>query len=116
MKQIAILFIASLLFFSCKKNNNDTHQVKFVVTGTNVTQFKYYIGSTFSDVVVPFTGTRDITIAVAKGTKLVLEAKASSNNLSGEIFVNNVLLSKGTDGDTDGDGKSEVKIDYQLPY
>lgn len=113
MKTIAFIFLASLLFFSCKKSN-ETYQVKFVATGTEVTQFKYYIGSTFSDVAVPFTGTRDFVISVAKGTMVKLEAKASSNNLSGVIFVNNVMMANGTDGDTDGDGKSEIKLEYQL--
>jgi hypothetical protein len=114
MKKIAILFLASFIFFACKKDKEGTYTVKFVTTGTNVTQFKFYQGSTAADKTVPFSGTQDTTMVVNAGTMVKLDSKANSNNLIGSIFVNGVQVVTGTDTDTDGDGKSQVKIEYTL--
>lgn len=51
---------------------------------------------------------------VAAGTMVKLDAKANSNNLAGAIFVNGVEVVNGTDTDIDGDGKSQVKIEFTL--
>jgi hypothetical protein len=115
MKKITFLLLGSLLFFACKKEKNETHTVKFVTTGNNVTQFKIYQGSTIADKAVPFTGTQDTTIVVTKGTMVKLDSKANSNTLTGKIFVDGTQVVTGTDADTDGDGKSQVKIEYNIP-
>lgn len=114
MTKIAILICASAFFFACKKEKNDTYTVKFVSSGSNVTQFKFHQGSTISDKAVPFSGTQDTTVMVAAGTMVKLDLKANSNNLTGSIYVDNVLVSNGSDADTDGDGKSQVKLEYTL--
>ena len=114
MKKIAILLLASFMFFACKKDQDETYTVKFVTTGTNVTQFKFYQGSTSADKAVPFSGTQDTIMTVAAGTMVKLDSKANSNNLSGAIFVNGVQVVSGVDTDIDGDGKSQVKIEYTL--
>lgn len=110
--KIAFLCLASFVFLSCKKDNDGTYKVKFVTTGTNVTQFKIYQGSTVADKSVPFSGTQDTTINVPMGTMVKLDSKANSNNLSGTIFINDVQVVTATDNDTDGDGKSQVKLEY----
>ena len=114
MKKIAVLFLASLLFLACKKDKDDTYTVKFVTSGNNVTQFKFYQGSITGDKAVPFSGTQDTAMTVPAGTNLKLDSKANSNNLSGAIFVNGVQVVSGIDADTDGDGKTQVKIEYTL--
>ena len=114
MKKIAILCLASLLFFSCKKDKDETYTVKFVTSGNNVTQFKVYQGSTVADKAVPFSGTRDTTIVVTSTTVVKLDSKANSNNLTGTIFVNGAQVATGADTDTDGDGKSQIKLEYTL--
>jgi hypothetical protein len=43
-----------------------------------------------------------------------LDSKANSNYLTGAILVNGVQVTSGTDADPDGDGKSQVKIEYLL--
>ena len=53
-------------------------------------------------------------MTVPAGTNLKLDSKANSNNLSGAIFVNGVQVVSGIDADTDGDGKTQVKIEYTL--
>lgn len=115
MKKLAFLSVCSFVFFACKKENGDTYTVKFVTTGTNVTQFKFYQGSTTADKAVPFSGTQDTTMMVPAGTMVKLDSKANSNNLTGSIFVNGQQVVTGTDTDTDGDGKSQVKIEYSIP-
>lgn len=114
MKTLALLLIASFAIISCSKSS-DTVKVRFVTSGTDVTQCKVTNGSTITDKAVPFTGTQDTTIIVSKGTMVKLDSKANSNNLSGQIFVNDAQVANGTDGDTDGDGKSQVKLEYSVP-
>ena len=114
MKTLAILLIASFTIISCSKNT-DTVKVRFVTTGNDVTQFKFTSGSTIADKSVPFSGTQDTTIMVAKGTMVKLDSKANSNSLAGMIFVNDAQVAVGTDTDTDGDNKSQVKLEYSIP-
>ena len=114
MKKIATLLLVSFVFFACKKDNDNTYTVKFVATGNNVTQFKFYQGSTIADKAVPFSGTQDTTMIVPAGTNVKLDSKASSTLLSGAIFVNGVQVVSSADTDTDGDGKTQVKIEYTL--
>ena len=114
MKKIVFLSLAAVVFFACKKDKDETYSVRFVTTGNNVTQFKFYQGSTVADKTVPFSGTQDTTMLVNPGTTVKLDSKANSNNLTGAIFVNGMQVVTGTDTDTDGDGKSQVKIEYTL--
>lgn len=114
MKKFAILFFASFVLFACKKDNNGTSRVKFVVAGDNVTQFKISTGATEVGKSVPFSGTRDTIIIVPVGTSVKLDTKATSNNLRASIYVDNELMTTATDSDTDGDGKSEVKVEHTV--
>ena len=114
MKKIALLSLASMIFFACKKEKDDTYIVKFVTTGTEVIQFKVYQGSTVGDKEVPFSGTQDTTMIVPAGSMVKLDSKANSNYLTGAILVNGVQVVTGTDADPDGDGKSQVKLEYLL--
>lgn len=115
MKATVISCLGLLFLFSCDKEKDDTYKVKFVTTGSNVTQFKFTSGATVSDKDVPFSGTQDTTIMVAAGTAVKLDLKASSNDLAGSIFVNDKQVATGADADTDGDGKSQVKLEYTVP-
>ncbi|MES2881957.1 MAG: hypothetical protein V4676_07410 [Bacteroidota bacterium] len=115
MKKTAILALISFAFFACKKGNTETYSVKFITTGNDVTQFKFYQGQTTADKAVPFSGTQDTTVVVSAGTMVKLDSKANSNNLTGAILVNGKEVVTGVDADTDGDGKSQVKIVYTLP-
>jgi hypothetical protein len=114
MKTLTVLSLVCFILVACTKEKKEAYTVKFVATGSNVTQFKFYQGSTSSDKSVPFSGTQDTTMLVAAGTMVKLDAKANSNNLAGAIFVNGVEVVNGTDLDTDGDGKSQVKIEFTL--
>jgi hypothetical protein len=116
MKKIITIALASaIVLVSCKKDNSANYKVTYITSGTSVTQFKFTLGSMDNLAAVPFTGQRDTTIYVAGETVVKLESKASSNNLTGKILVNDQVVASGTDTDTDGDGKTQVKIDYSLP-
>ena len=117
MKKVAVLSSLFVLLFSCKKEKNSSvYKVKYSVTGNSVNQFKFTEGSTDRFVVTPFSGTKDTTIYIQSGTTLKLDTKAdNNNNLVGSIYVNDVLKATGTDTDIDGDGKTQVKIEYGLP-
>lgn len=115
MKTIALLSSIVLLFLSCSKSNNSTsYKVKYVVTGDSVNQFKISQDTTDDLVKSPFSGTKDTTVYVQLGAVLKLDAKADDHNLVGTIYVNDILAVTGTDMDVDGDGKTEVKIDYTI--
>ena len=116
MKKIALLASIVLLLSSCKKDKDSTvYKVKYSVTGNSVNQFKITEGTTDKLVATPFSGTKDTTIYIQSGTMLKLDTKADNNNLVGSIYVNDVLKATGTDTDIDGDGKTQVKIEYGLP-
>ncbi|SRR5258706_1926770 len=116
MKKVALLTSIVFLLFSCKKDKDNTlYKVTYSVTGNSVNQFKITEGTTDKFVAIPFSGTRDTTIYIQSGTMLKLDTKADNNNLVGSIFVNDVLKATGTDTDIDGDGKTQVKIEYGLP-
>jgi len=116
MKKVAVLSSLFVLLFSCKKDKNGTvYKVKYSVTGNSVNQFKITEGSSDKFVVTPFSGTKDTTIYILSGTMLKLDTKADNNNLVGSIYVDDVLKATGTDTDIDGDGKTQVKIEYGLP-
>jgi hypothetical protein len=114
MKRLAVVAFCTLVFLSCKKNKSETYKVTYITSGTSVTQFKFTTGSTDNLATVPFTGQRDTTIYVAAGTAVKLDSKANSNNLTGKILVNDVIVASGSDTDNDGDGKTQVKLDYTL--
>ncbi|MDB5277316.1 MAG: hypothetical protein JWR61_2271 [Ferruginibacter sp.] len=115
MKKIILSCSIFFLLFSCKKDTNSTtYKVRYTVTGNNVNQFKITQGITDNYVFTPFSGTKDTTLSMQPGTTLKLDTKATNNNLVGSIYVNDVLKATGADLDTDGDGKTEVKIDYTL--
>ena len=115
MKTFAGLLIAAFVITSCSKDKAETVKVRFVTTGIDVTQFKFTTGAFVSDKEVPFSGMEDTTIMVARGTMVKLDSKANSSNLAGQIFVNDDQVVGGTDTDIDGDGKSQVKIEYSIP-
>ena len=116
MKKVALLSSIVLLLFACKKDKNSTtYKVTYVVTGNSVNQFKITEGTTDKFVGAPFSGTKDTTIYIQAGTMVKLDTKADNNNLVGSIFVNDVLKATGTDTDIDGDGKTQVKLEYGLP-
>ena len=114
MKTFALLSSIVFLFLSCKKDNNTSYKVKYVVTGDSVNQFKITIGATDEFVKATFSGTKDTTVYVQAGTNVKLDTKANDHNLVGSIYVNDVLAATATDTDTDGDGKTEVKLDYTV--
>ena len=116
MKKITLLASIGFLLFACKKEKESTtYKVKYVVTGTFVNQFKITQGTTDNFVATPFSGTKDTTVYMQSGTMLKLDTKAeNNNNLVGTIYVNEVLKVTGTDLDIDGDGKTQVKIEYAL--
>jgi hypothetical protein len=117
IKTTAILFPVVLLFISCSKSGsspNTTYKVRYTVTGDSVTQFKISLFANDVFLQTPFSGTRDTTIYVYFGADLRLDAKAIDSSLVGSIYVNDVLKATGTDLDTDGDGKTEVKTGYTI--
>jgi len=116
MKRMAILSSIVFLLFSCKKEkNNSTYKVTYSVTGDAVNQFKITEGTTDNLVSIPFSGTKDTTVYLSAGVDVKLDVKADDHNLIGAIYVNDVLKATATDPDVDGDGKTEVKLDYGLP-
>ncbi len=116
MKKIALLSSIAFLLFSCKKDKNSTlYKVTYRVTGDSVNQFKITQGGTDNLFSTPFSGTKDTTVYLSAGISVKLDTKADNHNLIGTIYVNDILKATGTDTDLDGDGKTEVKIDYGLP-
>lgn len=115
MKKTLFVSFAFLALFACKKDKSETFKIRYTVTGNTINQFKISYGLTDKDITVPFSGTKDTTIYQPAGTPVKLDAKANNNNLFGAIYVNDVLVASQTDADTDGDGKTEVKLDYTIP-
>lgn len=115
MKKALFISISMLTLFACKKDKSETFKVRYIVTGDNVNQFKISYGVTHNLLTVPFSGTKDTTIYQPASTAVKLDTKANNNNLVGTIYVNDVLVASQTDTDADGDGKTEVKLDYTIP-
>ena len=115
MKPLALFSSVIFLLISCSKNNDsNSYKVKYVVSGDSVNQFKITVASTDQFVKSGFSGTRDTTVYVQAGTNLKLDTKGNNSNLTGSIYVNDVLAVTGTDTDLDTDLKTEVKLDYTV--
>ena len=118
MKRLAILSLIAVVLFACKKENKHEGEygVRYVITGTNVDQFKATVDSTGHIVATPFSGTKDTTIYVHASSVIKLEAKASSHEaLSGSIAVDGTQVASLTDTDGDGDSKTQIKLEYTIP-
>ena len=116
MKKIALLSLPVFLLLGCKKDkDSNNYKVTYTVTGNAVNQFKITQGATDNLVATPFSGTKDTTVYLQAGTLAKLDTKADNNSLVGSIYVNDVLKATATDSDIDGDGKTQVKIEYGLP-
>ena len=105
----------AILMAGCKSDPLSS-KVTYKVTGTWVTQFKITNGSTEHVVNVPFAGTKDTTVYIVYGTKVKLDAKGEGTSLQGTIYIDDVLVATLIDNDADGDSKTQVKIDYTIPY
>src|SRR6476661_5587096 len=115
MKAIAIVCLATLTLFACKKEDKHEGQYKvtYSVTGQSVTQFDITNNFDVHIVAVPFNGTRDTTVYLNAGTNVKLDAKANAAtqaSLSGTIKVDDTVVATLTDSDADADGKTQVKI------
>ena len=114
MKNSILLFCIGASLVACKKDNQNA-KVTYKVTGSGVSQFKITNGDVDHLVKVPFTGTRDTTVYLPYGTNVKLDTKADGGmTLQGTILVNDVPVSTQSDADTDGDNKTQVKLDYLL--
>jgi len=117
MNKVFILPILFLALFSCKKSSTShTYKVKYSVTGSAVNQYKITVNAEDKNVSTPFTGTRDTTLYVASSSNVKLDVKGSgTSTLVGSIYVNDALVATGSDADANGDNKTEVKLNYDLP-
>lgn len=111
MKNLLLLSAVLVMLSSCGDDKEETQRtVKFTLTGSNVTEAKFNYKSTISAVKTPFTGTWDTTVYVNIGETLSLDAKSTGGHLKGQVFVGNTLNAEQIDADTDGDGKTQVKV------
>jgi hypothetical protein len=118
MKKIIITSMVLLSLYSCKKSdsNKGTYKVKYVVSGTAVDQFKITVNSADKSVSTPFTGTRDTTLYVTSASNIKLDAKGNGASvLTGTIYVDDTIVASGSDADANGDNKTEVKLNYDIP-
>ena len=113
---LTTLTISLAIFMSGCKNDNLSSKVTYKVTGTWVSQFKITNGTTEHIVNVPYAGTRDTTIYLVYGTKVKLESKGEGSTLQGTIYVDDIIVATLIDNDADGDSKTNVKIDYTIPF
>lgn len=113
MKKLFLIAFLAASVVSCDKEDNDM-EVKFSVTGSDVNEVKFNYKNTFNSIATPFTGTRDTTIYAKIGETISLDAKATGGALKGQIFVNGLLNAEQIDADTDGDGKSQVKVSWTV--
>ncbi|WP_017732333.1 hypothetical protein [Nafulsella turpanensis] len=111
MKNVILIAALLLLVVACGKEET-TQEVKFSVTGTSVTEVKFNYKNSIQDVKTPFNGTWDTTIVANIGETISLDSKATGGALTGKVFVNDVLVAEKTDADSDGDGKTQVKVDW----
>jgi hypothetical protein len=113
-----IFFCLAIVFLTACKKDNSVYKVTYLVTGNNVEQFKISYNASDNFMRVPFFGSRDTTVYKPAGTLVKLDIKAHSeytHPLYGAIYVNDSLAVTLTDWDVDGDGKTQVKIEYALP-
>ena len=116
MKKITFFALISLLsIVACKKDKDTTYKVKYSVSGTAVSQYKMTVGIYDNFVSTPFTGTKDTTIYMQSVSTLKLDAMGDGPSMAGTIYVNDVPIITGNDPDTDGDNKTQVKIEYVNP-
>ena len=114
MKKALLLLCIVTSLLACKKDNPNA-KITYKVTGAGVSQFKITDGAVEHLVNVPFTGTRDTTVYLPYGTMVKLDTKADGPSLQGTIYINDEQVATLTDADTDGDNKTQVKIDYSVP-
>ena len=113
MKNLLLLTASLLLLVACKKDDT-VQEVKFSVSGTSVTEVKFNYKSSIHNIKTPFDGTRDTTIVASIGETISLDSKATGGPLTGQIFVNDVLVAEQEDADPDGDGKTQVKVNWTV--
>lgn len=113
MKKILLIACLALPLAACQKEDMET-EVKFSVTGTEVNEVKFNYKSTINSIATPFTGSRDTTVYANIGETISLNAKATGGALKGQIFINGILAAEQIDADSDGDGKTQVKVDWTI--
>ena len=111
MKNVILIATLLLLAIACDKEET-TQEVKFSVTGTSVTEVKFNYKNSIQNIKTPFDGTWDTTIVANIGETISLDSKATGGALAGKVFVNDVLVAEQIDSDTDGDGKTQVKVNW----
>lgn len=113
MKNLLLIAALLLSIVACDKEET-VQEVKFSVTGISVTDAKFNYKSSIHSIGTPFDGTRDTTIIANIGESISLDAKATGGPLTGQIFVNDVLVAEQNDEDADADGKTQVKINWTI--
>ena len=113
MKKLFFIACLGLPLAACQKEEAE-NEVRFSVTGTEVNEVKFNYKSTLNSIATPFTGTRDTTVYANIGETISLNAKSTGGALKGQIFVNGILAAEQLDQDTDGDGKTQVKVDWTV--
>ena len=111
MKNVILIAAMLLLIVACDKEET-TQEVKFSVTGTSVTEVKFNYKNSIQNIKTPFDGTWDTTIVANIGETISLDSKATGGALTGQVFVNDVLVAEQIDSDSDGDGKTQVKVNW----
>ena len=111
MKNLVLIAAILMLVVACGKEET-TQEVKFSVTGTSVTEVKFNYKNSIQNIKTPFDGMWDTTIVANIGETISLDSKATGGALTGQVFVNDVLVAEEEDADTDGDGKTQVKVNW----
>ena len=111
MKNVVPIAAMLLLVVACGKEET-TQEVKFSVTGTSVTEVKFNYKNSIQNIKTPFDGRWDTTVIANIGETISLDSKATGGALTGQVFVNDVLVAEEEDADTDGDGKTQVKVNW----
>ena len=111
MKNVILIAAMLLLVVACGKEEI-TQEVKFSVTGTSVTEVKFNYKNSIQNIKTPFDGTWDTTIVANIGETISLDSKATGGALTGQVFVYGVLVAEQIDSDTDGDSKTQVKVNW----
>ncbi|WP_017730858.1 hypothetical protein [Nafulsella turpanensis] len=111
MKNVILIATFLLLIIACGKEET-TQEVKFAITGTSVTEVKFNYKSSIQTINTPFDGTWDTTIVANIGETISLDSKATGGALKGQVFINGTLVTEEIDADTDGDGKTQIKVNW----